>query len=99
MTVEILMWVIGVLMVPTLVWAISVMWLLRDIKRSTDVLIDLHTPERADDAGFGTVELARTMHSLCHSVKELVHYTRWLAKKRTGEDPPPFVDPPTLPGG
>ena len=93
------MWVLGVTLVPMLVWAISVMWLLRDIKRSTDKLINLHTPERADEAGFGTVEMSRTMRSLCHSVKELVHYTRWLAKKRTGEEPPPYVDPPQSLGG
>ena len=81
---------IGLLLLPAIGAHISSLVLLRDIKRGNDELLRMHSREHADEAGFGTIGLSKTMKRAQYSLEQLVHYTRWMAKERTGKEPPPL---------
>ena len=99
-TIEIinLNWLLGVIIPAGLTWSIAVLWLLRDIKRGTEKLIQMH--EVPDDHGFGTVELAKDLRNhivqedqvfanMTKALHDLVHYVRWAAQQQVGKAPPP----------
>lgn len=83
------------LAVPAMTWAIAVLWLLRDIKRSSDRLLDMH--ENPENTGFGTALQDEHLRALTHVLKDLVHYVKVDIEVRTGQ--PPRPPPPEVPNG
>ena len=91
MTPEIALWAFGLGVVPALTWAVAVIWLLRDIKKTTDTLVviakgsrqELHSHIVTENEGF---------NDMARSLKALVHYVKWTAQEQTGKEPPPPVD-------
>jgi hypothetical protein len=80
-------WILGIIVVPGLVWATTVVWLLRDIKRGTDQVLHLH--EHPETTGFGTEALGASFLRMEHSMHELVHYVKWGVQQQNEKVPPP----------
>lgn len=87
MTEETARWLIGVVVVPGLAWATAVIWLLRDIKKGTDKLLEMH--ENPDKYGFGSNHMTDVLEHLNITMGSMVHYLRWIAEQSTGKPPPP----------
>ena len=91
-----LKWVAGALLIPGLSFAIAVIWILKDIKRTSDAsfaavlkLTKMHY--EADKYDFGTGELVAYASDMKSSIRDLVHYIKWQAKESTGKEPPPRI--------
>lgn len=89
MDIETLKWLAGTLVLPSLTFGVVVIYLLRDIKKSSDQLLHMH--HHPDDYDFGTNELTKIAKDQKTSIRDLVHYIRWQAKEATGKEPPPRI--------
>jgi len=96
MDIVTLKWVAGVLLLPGLSFAVIVLWLLKDIKRTSDAglaeivkLTKMHY--EANKYSFGTGELTAYAKDQGGAIKDLVHYIKWQAKEITGKEPPPRI--------
>ena len=101
------LWVMGVLLMPGLGWAVWMTNLLVSIRRQQgesmkchQELINMH--KHAVEYGFGTVSLRaaqeqaslrtdRLIEDNTRAMKALTHYIVWFIKKTSGESPPPPV--------
>ena len=92
MTEQILLWIVGISLIPILGWSISIIVLLRDIKKTGDVLLAMH--QDANGAGFGTVALSEAIAKQGRTTAALIHYVRWAVTRITGEEPPPPLENP-----
>ena len=50
--------------------------------------------ENPDESGLGTGGILEVIQDHARATRELSHYTRWSIKVQTGQDPPPFMEPP-----
>lgn len=89
MDIEIIKWIAGVLVVPSIVFGFIVCSLLRDIKRGTDKLLEMH--HNADKYGFGTVSLGEFLREMRDSFKDQNYYMKWMVEEMVGKKPPPPV--------
>ena len=89
MEIEVIKWLGGVILVPLLAFCISVIWLLRDIKKASDQLLIMH--QKPDDFGIGTAGLHACMDGMKNAVQDQTHYMKWMAQQMTGKKPPPPV--------
>jgi hypothetical protein len=93
----VLAWVglLVVVVVPAIGWALAILRILRDVKRSTDELLRMH--QDPNGAGFGTIALSQMVESNRRQATAVIHYLKWAAKHLTGIEPPPPLeteDPP-----
>lgn len=89
MSVEILLWVMGVTIPAGLAWAVAVMWILRDIRRTTSILLEMH--QNPTQYGLGVGPSEAKLGDIHSEMKTLVHYVRWSAEQSTGTSPPPPI--------
>lgn len=105
LTPAVALWVLGVLLVPAIGWALTVTVLLWGAKaRQTECLgchaemLKMH--RNADEYGFGTVALRarlerdqevfkRLIEDNTRAMREVAHYIRWWIESQTGKTPPP----------
>ena len=87
---SVVLWILAILVPMALSWCTTVFILLRDIKRTSDRLLDMHI--NADREGFGTVEIQASQEDIQHALRALVHYIKWTAQELTGKIPPPPID-------
>ncbi len=90
---ESFLWLAGMLLLPLVAYCFATISILRDIKRSTDKLLEMH--HAPDDHGFGTRQLTEIMRDLRAAMIEMAHYTRWTAENLTGKSPPPPLERPS----
>ncbi len=97
---EILVGTVMAIIVPTLLF----WWRLHGMaKRNLDMHLDpdnhgfgttttngLLSQHMADEQDMHAESLAATKY-LTHTIRELSHYVRWMAKEQMGKSPPPFV--------
>jgi len=50
--------------------------------------------ENPEESGLGTEGIREVIQDHARATRELSHYTRWSIKVQTGQDPPPFMEPP-----
>ncbi len=86
---ETIRWIAGVLLAPSLLFAFIVISLLRDIKKTTDKLIEMHI--NADAYGFGTRAIGEYMRDMRDAFRDQSFYMKWMVKELTGKSPPPPV--------
>ena len=84
-----MLWIIGVAILPSVGWAVSVMNNIYKIKDNTEQ--SLHILEHADDFGLGNSKQSKIIEDNTRVMKELVHYIKWASTKQAGENPPPYV--------
>lgn len=89
MTQEVMLWVLGALLAPTLAWAIHTTWMIGRIREENSELLKMH--KKPDEYGFGTAQQNIIITDNTRAMRELAHYIRWMTKHQTGEEPPPFV--------
>ena len=87
MSLEVFLWIAGILIPFAVVWCIAVILLLRNMKRTGDELMAMHRD--ANGFGFGTIGLGKNFREARQTQKELVHYLKWFVENQTGEVPPP----------
>ena len=95
MEVEVIKWVAGILIVPLIVFAFAILSILRDIKKSTDILIAMHNSP--DVYGFGTKSIGDCMREMRDAFQDQSHYMKWMVAELTGKKPPPPVHHPNHP--
>jgi hypothetical protein len=88
MTVEILLYIVGVLLVPALGLSIQSFVVHRDLARKVDKLVHMH--EHPENTGFGTVGLRGVVEDNTRALKALTHYIQWLETKNGLGPPPPL---------
>jgi hypothetical protein len=96
LTPEIALWVGGLLLLPAMIWTVSVTWLLkqsigmiRGLKVDTERLLHMH--ENADEYGFGTGQVGKQGDAIAESLRQLVELFKWMAEHQTGKKPPPVT--------
>ncbi len=86
-----LIWAFKLAIIPTVTFSFAVIWLLRDIKKSTDRLLYMHY--NPDKFGFGNGALGEEMTGLRNATRDVAHYTKWMATNmNNGKPPPPRLD-------
>ena len=83
------LWVLGVILVPSVSWAIRITFLITRIKDDMAKLLYMH--ENPENTGFGTVGFTHVIEENTKAIKALTHYVVWLAKQ-TGSTPPPPLE-------
>jgi hypothetical protein len=94
MTLEVFLYAIAALAIPIGGWMITMMWLMKEIKKSTDLtfakvvrLEEMHN--NPDKYGFGVGLMDTKLEGIHSALKTLVHYVRWQAEQASGKEPPP----------
>lgn len=90
MTVEIALWILGLVLVPAVGWSLAILLILRDVKRTGDELLSMH--RNPNGYGFGTINLSEMVEEQRRLTGAVVHYLKWAAEKITGEVPPPPLE-------
>jgi len=86
-----LIWIIKLAFIPIVTSGIAAIWLLRDIKKSSDKLLVMHY--NPDDFDFGTGGIEKDMTALRNATRDVAHYTKWMATNmNNGKAPPPRMD-------
>ena len=88
-TDETIRWIIGIVVIPGLAWSTVVIYLLRDIKRSSDALLRMHTQPDVNDSGFGTAKVHTVLGQVRDALWANTHYLKWFVKVASKEEPPP----------
>jgi hypothetical protein len=88
MTLEILLWILGVSLVSIVGWGIKLTRDQRDIHRIVTKLLEMH--EHPENTGFGTIGLGDVVGDNTRALKALTHYIKWLEIKN-GKGPPPPI--------
>ena len=81
------LWIIGVGVVPTLGWAFVLHLMVWHSLQICRELLTMH--KHADEHGFGTVTIGRLIENQDRALRAMVHYLKWFVEKQTGEAPPP----------
>lgn len=94
MTDDILLWIVGVSVVPVLGWCIYMTAAIQGLRRDShasrqDEMELVRMLRNPDQYGFGSGDMNDAVTQLANAVKALTHYVSWLCKHTTGEDPPP----------
>jgi hypothetical protein len=84
---QVLSWALALLLPIALAWCAAVFWMLKEIKRSSDELIKQH--QDADNHGFGTVKITKSIDDLEQVMESMLHYVVWAVEQMTGKKPPP----------
>ena len=81
--IEINAYLLGIIAVPTLAWAVYVSVSIRRLVYQHD------NPEKT---GFGTVGFKDVIDNNTETMRELIHYVKWAYRQRNGgTDAPPYV--------
>jgi hypothetical protein len=86
MPLEVFLWVASVLIPFGVGWAVVMLFIMRNIKKTSDELMTMH--KDANGFGFGTIQLAEGLREARETQKDLIHYIKWFVKEMTGKDPP-----------
>ena len=73
--------------IPVWIAQVGNLWILRDIKRTSDKLLRMH--EDPGSTGFGTVAQDGLLTDIRDAIRELIHYSIADYKQRTGKAPMP----------
>ena len=91
------LWIVGLSAVAIGGFVFEVLRKLDKIIRGEQKLLDIHTKEKADDYGFGTVKIGEDMKKMhkaqedqTRAVRSLARVMHWTARKQFGEEPPPL---------
>lgn len=87
MTPEMVLYIIGVTLIPLLGWGIHIHIKINKISGQSDRLVLMH--EQPDEYGFGTYKTNKIIEANTRAMHELTHYIKWLGKEQTGKEPPP----------
>lgn len=70
---------------------------LNQVLNGNSEILKRHTKERADDYGFGTVQISKDMEKMhkqqedqTRATRSMARLMRWTAEKQFGEAPPPL---------
>lgn len=88
MTLEILLWILGVAALPLFIWGIKATITQRETNQILKKLMDMH--EHPENTGFGTIGLRGVVEDNTRALKGLTHYIKWLETKN-GKGPPPPI--------
>jgi len=87
---DIVGWLVGILAIPAVAWAIFVHIKLVNINSAVNRTLKMHY--RPDDHGFGTGDTNKLIEENIRAIEQLTGLIQWLTKKQTGESPPPHID-------
>lgn len=90
MTLEVLLYIAGAALVPTITWAVIVYLKLAKLQDELRRLLVMH--ENPENTGFGTVGLKDVIEQNTRAIRSLTHYVVWLSKNMAGQTPPPDLD-------
>jgi len=90
LTIEILLWVIGISIIPLIGWGIRASIVSRDTHAMLKKLLEMH--EHPENTGFGTIGLQDVVEDNTRALKALTHYIKWLETKNGKGPPPPIGD-------
>lgn len=79
-SIELALALLSIVFIPVIVWST---WMTFQIKA---VVQELKMLRSLQDG------LHECIHGLTNAVNDLTHYTRWLAKRTTGEEPEPPIN-------
>ena len=82
------LWLLGIIVVPTIGWAIRHTVLMSKLRDDMARLLDMH--ENPENTGFGTVGIAQVIEENTKAIQALTHYVVWLAKQSGSTPPPPL---------
>ena len=80
MTVDIAVWIVGVTIIPAILWAIHSTVSMNKVKKDVSTLVKMHR---------GTNE---NLRENTRAIRSLTHYFKWFIAKQMEEDPPPPLE-------
>lgn len=90
MTVEVALWIVSILTVPAIGWAITTSVMLMKLLRDSKRLVTMH--EEPAKYGLGPGDYARIVEDNTRAIRSLTHYLKWSIREQTGSLPPPPID-------